>query len=503
MKRTESQVTTVVSDMFPPLSDSVAAEIGMLFDNRLDCVKLLDGEGRLMRINACGVSALEISDPSDAIGSCYFDFWSGLDRSAAVDAADAARSAGSGRFSGTYVSPSGKRSIWDEVITVLRAEDGTVAGFLVVSRDVTHLRASLLKQQATAELCLMALGSATFQEVLDACVERLSTELHCPLTKVLQFADEADELTLVAGVGWADGLVGHGRVGVDRDSQAGVTLTSDDPVIVEDLTTETRFSGPPLLRDHGVRSGMSTTILGPGHRPFGVLGVHSTKPRKFDQSDVDFLVAVAGIIASRWRQEHAEASNRVLMREMAHRSGNLLQVVNSIFSSTMREAQDIVEARSKFSERLSAMARANLLLARGGWSSAPLQAVLENTLEPFGRNFAFEGRDVVLPGQVAFDLSLICFELGTNSAKYGAFGPGDGEVRLGWNLTREGDDRLLEIIWEDTSQPSRSEAVGSGFGTRLIRQILEMQYQGGMTVENTPRYRCALRLVLPRYAETA
>jgi two-component sensor histidine kinase len=498
----EAMATSPVSSAQPDtdslLSEGVSTEIDVLFESRLDCVKLLDPDGRLVKINECGVSALEISEPADAVGTSYFDFWSGIDRAVARRAAETARHTGSGRFSGIYVSPSGKRSIWDEVLTPLRTPEGSDAGFLVVSRDVTEVRASLLKQKSTAELGMFALGHASFREVLDTIVKRLSAELHCPLTKVLQFADEADELTLVAGVGWKDGLVGGGKVGVDRDSQAGFTLSSGSPVIVEDLETETRFNGPPLLRDHGVRSGMSTIIPGPGARPFGVLGVHTTELRKFDRSDLEFLVAVAGIIASRWRQEHAEASNRILLREMAHRSGNLLQVVSSIFSNTMREARDIGEARSKFAERLSAMARANLLLARGGWSATPLRAVAENTLEPFGGQTRYDGRDVLLPGKMAFDMSLIWFELATNSAKYGAFGPGKGEIRLSWKLSRNGADRHLEMIWEDTSDPIESEAIGSGFGTRLIRQLVETDYQGEVAITERPRYRCALRFVLPQ-----
>jgi two-component sensor histidine kinase len=496
-------VADLPSNTLAIFSESALAEIDAHFENRLDCVKLLDGQGRLLRINACGVSALEIADPSHAVGTNYFDFWSGIDQAAALDAAEVARRTGSGRFTGTYVSPSGNRSIWDEVLTLLRARDGTEAGFLVVSRDVTRLRASLLKQEATAELGMLALGTQSFQHIIDVIVERLSVELHCPLTKVLQFADEADELTLVAGVGWKDGLVGCGKVGVDRDSQAGFTLMSDGPVIVEDLETETRFTGPPLLREHGVRSGMSVIIPGPGNRPFGVLGVHSRELRKFDRSDVEFLVTVASIIASRWRQEVAEARNRALLREMAHRSGNLLQVVNSIFSNTMRGARDIDEGKTKFAQRLSAMARANLLLARGGWSATPLRDLAESTLEPFGGNIKFKGRDVVVPGDVAFDLSLIFFELGTNSSKYGAFGPGEGEVHLSWSLTRDGGDRCLKLQWLDTSEPSRREALGSGFGTRLIHQLVELEYQGKVSISEKPQYCCAFEFSLPQSEEFA
>jgi two-component system sensor kinase FixL len=67
-------------------------------------------------------------------------------------------------------------------------------------------------------------------------------------------------------------------------------------VIVKDLRTEERFSGPPLLRDHGVISGISV-IIGRSDRPFGVLGAHTAKDRAFSQDDVHFLQAVANVLS--------------------------------------------------------------------------------------------------------------------------------------------------------------------------------------------------------------
>jgi two-component sensor histidine kinase len=147
------------------------------------------------------------------------------------------------------------------------------------------------------------------------------------------------------------------------------------------------------------------------------------------------------------------------------------------------------------------MARANLMLARGGWSATSVRAAAENALESFGGTFTCKGRDVLMPGDLAFDLSLIWYELGTNSSKYGAFGPGEGEVRLSWKLTRAGAERHLEVIWEDTSAPREVEKTGSGFGTRLIRQLVELKYQGEVSITESPHYRCALRLLLPQNDE--
>ncbi len=82
----------------------------------------------------------------------------------------------------------------------------------------------------------------------------------------------------------------------DRGSQAGYTLLSDHPIIVDDLSAETRFQGPDLLIEHQVRSGMSV-IIGNKNEPFGILGAHTKKHRTFTDDDVNFLQAMANMLA--------------------------------------------------------------------------------------------------------------------------------------------------------------------------------------------------------------
>jgi DNA-binding NarL/FixJ family response regulator/signal transduction histidine kinase len=76
-------------------------------------------------------------------------------------------------------------------------------------------------------------------------------------------------------------------------------------VVVEDLHTESRFRGPPLLHRHGLASGMSVIIHGRG-QPFGVLGVHTAEHRTFNRDDVNFLQAVANVLAAAVERGRAE-----------------------------------------------------------------------------------------------------------------------------------------------------------------------------------------------------
>jgi signal transduction histidine kinase len=162
-----------------------------------------------------------------------------------------------------------------------------------VGRD-HHLRES--PQAAIAHLGQAALSQHDVNQILDLATELLCDVLDVEYTKVLHQRAVGEPLFLIAGSGWRDHIrMGETTVPCDRNSQAGYTLLSNEPVFVEDLKRETRFAGPSLLLDHGVVSGMSVVIQG-RNNPYGVLGVHSTRQRRFTVDDGDFLRSVANIL---------------------------------------------------------------------------------------------------------------------------------------------------------------------------------------------------------------
>lgn len=475
----------------------------LILDNSQDCMKVLDLEGRIRSINVCGRRGLEIDDPTEAVGLSYFDFWKGKYEDAARAAARLAVETGVGRFSAEYHDASGRMTAWDEIISMYADDMGEPAGFVVVSRDITDRYRSelvmghrLRQQKALAEIGALALSDISFQEVLQKVAELLGRAVDCPLVKILEFSDHADHLMLRAGIGWKEGLVGQATAGIDRESQAGFTLLSGTPIVVKDLRTETRFHGPNLLWDHAVRSGMSLTIPGTEMRPFGVVGVHTTELRDFDQSDVDFLSSVANVIAARARQEEATDRRTLLLREMSHRAGNLLQLASSIFQQTIRYTPDLKLAQVVYTERLAAMGRANSIVAKGGWGKTSLRAITTEALEPFLNKIELSGRDIILPADLCFDIGLIWHELSTNSAKYGAFSNSDGVVEISWTIRPDEDlaQRLL-LSWIDRSTNNLAHPAETGFGTKLLSQIVEKKYSGKIEMQHTPGYSCAIELV--------
>lgn len=189
-----------------------------------------------------------------------------------------------------------------EANQMLRAEISTRG----VVEDRLEERAR--QQAAVAEIGRLALGGAEPLAVLQDTSERVTRTLGVEFCQIAELLPDGSGLRLCAGAGWRDGLVGHAILGAGSNSQSGYTLTCSEPVVVQDLSAETRFRAP-LLAEHRVVSGMSVVI--PGHeRAFGVLGAHTLKRRTFRSEDVHFLESVAHILSEAMERARRETALR-------------------------------------------------------------------------------------------------------------------------------------------------------------------------------------------------
>ncbi len=204
----------------------------------------------------------------------------------------------------------------EDLCTAERDADERITSYQGILLDVTeHKRVETeLKARASQQLVVASLGQRALvgtdlPTLMDETVSLVAQILGVEYCKILELIPEGNALLLRAGVGWKEGYVGHATVSAGTESQAGYTLLSNEPVIVENLITERRFSGPPLLHDHGVVSGISTIIYGK-NQPFGVLGAHTTRRQTFTKDDIHFLQAVANVIAEAIERKLAEEALR-------------------------------------------------------------------------------------------------------------------------------------------------------------------------------------------------
>jgi diguanylate cyclase (GGDEF)-like protein/PAS domain S-box-containing protein len=206
---------------------------------------------------------------------------------------------------------------WVELnVLPLADSTGWFTHLLAVQRDISERKAAEyeLKSHARASAVVAQLGQRALSGTnLDALMQEavilVAQTLEVPFCQVMELMPGGNAFFLRAGVGWQEGLVGSAIIGAHDRSQAGYTLLTGKPVIVEDLRIETRFSGTPLLHNHRAIAGMSVIIHSQGN-PFGVLSVHSPTHRRFTEDEIHFLQAVANVLATANERQLAEEALR-------------------------------------------------------------------------------------------------------------------------------------------------------------------------------------------------
>jgi PAS domain S-box-containing protein len=374
---------------------------------------------------------------------------------------------------------------WIETVATAVVENGAPVKLLGMCRDVTdrvrvhrELRMRASQQEAVARLGAQALTESDLQKFFDDAVKTIAKTLDVEMAKILELVPGDAELLLRAGTGWKPGLVGAAVVSTDRSSQAGFTLASGCPVIVEELSLETRFSGHPLLHRHGVVSGLTIPIAGRDGRAYGVLGAHTTRRRRFREYEVSFVAAVADMIAGAIQRRQLDQRQELMIRELRHRSGNLFAQLLALFSQTAKSSKNLAELVPKYEARVLALANAHRLITEGGWRSASLAEILNPLLAPFRERVSLAGPNVFLEPDPAFGLSTAVHELATNASKYGSLSLRSGRVEVSWTVHRAKQGLTLLLDWKERNGPRPKRIRRQGFGSKLIHTVIERQLGG-------------------------
>ncbi len=230
-----------------------------------------------------------------------------------------------------------------------------------------------------------------------------------------------------------------------------------------------------------------------GFRPF----LSRIVPIRDDTGSVTRWFGSSTEIAAQVRQQQRLQS---MVDELNHRVKNTLATIQSIASNSLRRAADVDSGYRAFEGRLMALSAAHNVLSNGAWEGADLRTLLLATTEPFARmrdgRVALDGPEVWLCPATALALSLVIHELGVNATRYGGLSDDGGAVALTWSLAQPDRERRLVLHWVERGGPVVRPPAATGFGSRLIEQILRAE-RGGATFDFAPAgLACTLTLPL-------
>ena len=189
-------------------------------------------------------------------------------------------------------------------------------------------------------------------------------------------------------------------------------------------------------------------------------------------------------------KEHAA----LLMREVNHRSRNMLATIQAMLNRSRYETPG--ELAKALSRRITALKSNQQILDGGDWSGARIVDIVNAQLEhvaPERRDqIAIAGPDhQVLGANCAEALGLAIHELATNAEKYGALSSSEGKVEIEWHLSGEdGAEEMLHVMWRESGGPAVDAPIRTGFGTLLIKRNIDTVFRTDATLDFRPEGLC-------------
>ncbi len=285
---------------------------------------------------------------------------------------------------------------------------------------------------------------------------------------------DSDTLILTAQRGFHDFFLKYFDEVRSDGSVCAMAMQSREQVIVEDVRTSEIFVAHPsqnVLLTENVRAVISTPLTSSTGVLLGMISVHFDEPHRPTEPQSRLLNLLVRQAADYLERKRAEQIEEILVREVQHRSNNLLAVVQSIANKSLSGEYSLSAAKKAFEARLHALARANRQLTKSNWSGVDLKDVVRVELAPYGDRTKFDGLDLIVSAQHAQNFSLALHELATNAAKYGALSNESGKVLVSWTIIPEDRSNRLILRWRETDGPPVTAPERSGFGTSLLKAM--------------------------------
>ena len=198
-------------------------------------------------------------------------------------------------------------------------------------------------------------------------------------------------------------------------------------------------------------------------------------------------------------RKEAEAHLRLLLRELTHRSKNLLAIIQAMARQTARHAGSVDAFLSQFGSRLQALASSHDLLVRESWHGASVAELVRSQLADYiergGGQISLEGPDIAIKPQAAQNLGLALHELAVNAEKFGALSVPGGRVLIRWSRDEQ-QSNGVEFEWLEQFGPKVKARRKRGFGSLVIERNLERSLDAQVDLAfDAEGVRC--RIVIP------
>jgi PAS domain S-box-containing protein len=194
-------------------------------------------------------------------------------------------------------------------------------------------------------------------------------------------------------------------------------------------------------------------------------------------------VRLTGTARDITEHKRAEEHIHLLMREITHRSKNLLAVIQAMARQSKQGSRTVDDFEVRFSGRLQALAAAHDLLVQRDWHGVGVAELVRSQLGHYldrqANQIAIEGDNLIVTPEAAQNIGLAVHELSTNAAKYGALSVDRGHVKVAWSCPDDGTgEPQFRMQWIEAGGPEVNPPAQRGFGQTVLEQLVARALQG-------------------------
>lgn len=202
------------------------------------------------------------------------------------------------------------------------------------------------------------------------------------------------------------------------------------------------------------------------------------------------IVGLTGAAVDKTESKEGEAHLRLLLRELTHRSKNLLAVIQAMARQTARHTGSVESFLDQFGARLQGLAASHDLLVSESWYGASVNELVRSHLAVYldrdEEQVTIEGPAVALKPEAAQNLGLALHELAVNAATFGALSVPDGRLSITWDRCEHDGQQALALDWRERFGPLVEPRRKEGFGSMVIERNLARALDATVALDFDP-----------------
>lgn len=184
-------------------------------------------------------------------------------------------------------------------------------------------------------------------------------------------------------------------------------------------------------------------------------------------------------------QKHREQTLRTLLREVSHRSKNLLAIIQSIATQTGRYSGTVGDFLTRFRGRLQSLSSSQDLVTSSNWRGADLKQLIAGQVARYcadpQRNIVLSGANPYLNPNAALHVGLALHELAVNSVSFGSLSSPYGQVEIAAGPEAGG---AMLLTWSEAA-PADAALTEKRFGSVALERVVpaSLNSSASLTVE--------------------